>query len=210
MIKHIFTTPVTWTLVFFNVLCFILIQQLIQTQTHDYIDLFLSATGVTPFYFCQELIGSAKLIYMTYLTSMFVHIESFHIISNLILLFWFGTIVESNIGKLYTILIYIIGGMVSELIYVLTAPVCDSTPVIGASGAISSLIGMFTILFLSSHTRNWVNYCTIGVVIYWLVKQIYSIYQGLGELAYTEHLGGYLFGILFGVLWFKLLPRSTM
>ena len=85
----------------------------------------------------------------TYLTSMFVHANFFHLLGNMLYLFLFGSCVEDTLGRLRFIIFYLLGGLFAVLVHILCSLGHPSSllPMGGASGAISACIGGFLVLF---------------------------------------------------------------
>ena len=84
----------------------------------------------------------------TYLTSMFVHAGIFHLLGNMIFLFLFGCCVEDIIGRWRFLAFYLAGGLAAELAYIALTPdhFASEIPMGGASGAISTCMGMYLLL----------------------------------------------------------------
>lgn len=196
MTKHILFAPVTWIIIFINTAIYQVIQYYLNTQSEDAVDILLAFTGVTPIYLCQEISGFGYLIYYTFISSMFVHLEVEHIFFNMLLLFVFGTAIEPTLGKLKFILLYFIGGILSEIAYILTSDNCTTVSVIGASGAISALIGAYVVGYFTSKTTSlkWHSYSLWCIACLWILLQIYKIIIHANDVAYWEHVGGIIVG----------------
>ena len=83
---------------------------------------------------------------LTVLTSMFLHGDLFHILGNMFFLWMFGESVEHALGHLTTLLCYLACGVFGAALHFLVYP-HSTIPCIGASGAISGLVGMYVVLF---------------------------------------------------------------
>ena len=110
--------------------------------------IFISKYGVVPFEITKgidliPLLGFP--VYYTLLTSMFIHAGFWHIAGNMFFLWIFGDNVEDILGKFKFILIYLIGGLTGSFIQILSSP-NSQIPLIGASGAISALMGAYIVL----------------------------------------------------------------
>lgn len=132
--------------------------------------------------------------------SMFIHGSIFHLIFNMIFLYAFGRAVEEKIGHIKLSLLYFIGGIFSLLFYVLFN-IDSKIPVIGASGAISAVMGSYFVYFF----RKKIN--TISILppfkfqvsswiffIVWLVSQLINLNSP--TVAVLAHLGGFFFGFI--------------
>jgi membrane associated rhomboid family serine protease len=83
-----------------------------------------------------------------YLTSMFVHAGIFHLAGNMLFLFLFGSCVEDIIGRWRFAGFYLAGGLIAEIAYIAMSPqhFRSEIPMGGASGAISTCMGMYLLL----------------------------------------------------------------
>ena len=136
-----------------------------------------------------------------------------HILSNMWFLHIFGDNVEDAIGHIPYLIFYIIGGIVSMLCQYAIAPNAD-VPMIGASGAISAVAGMYFVLYRRSSVKTLVilffgliDIVNIPVWLflgYWFILQLFSGIGSLssidphaGGVAYMAHVGGFVFGYFF-------------
>jgi len=137
-------------------------------------------------------------------TYMFVHGSVLHLVMNMIFLFVFGDNVEDAMGHLRFILFYLVCGASAALVYSAITDTRD-VPLIGASGAISGVIGAY--LMLHPNIRVWVLFPKLpflplrfpaGFVIgTWIVYQIgAAIYFPNGGTAWWAHVGGFFTGAL--------------
>ena len=152
-------------------------------------------------------------VYITLLTSMFMHGGIAHIAGNMLFLWIFGDNIEDRLGHVRYLVFYLVCGVVASLAHVFTTTLFagDSSsvlvPSLGASGAISGVLGGY--LLLHPHRRVTVilfrfltdvpAYVAIGI---WFAFQLIS---GLGFLgggsqqggvAYAAHIGGFLAGLV--------------
>jgi membrane associated rhomboid family serine protease len=152
--------------------------------------------------------------YLTLITSMFLHGGWLHLLGNMLFLWVFGQNVEDVFGHGYYLFFYLVCGVVASLAQVMIAP--ESTvPSLGASGAISGVLGAYLVLFPLAHVRTLVR---IGWVVLlpsipaylmlggWFVLQLLSSLasQGAsaetGGVAYSAHIGGFIVGFAWGRL----------
>ncbi|HTS88707.1 MAG TPA: rhomboid family intramembrane serine protease [Gemmatimonadales bacterium] len=148
--------------------------------------------------------GSPRLL--SILTSMFTHGSWFHVLGNMWFLHVFGNNVEDVMGHFRFLVFYLLGGLAAALAQVFTGP--DSTiPMIGASGAIGSVMGSYALLYPRVGIRTfvflgfWAQMVVIPAVFmlgYWFVIQLASGALAPGEgggVAFWAHVGGFLTGI---------------
>jgi rhomboid family protein len=110
-------------------------------------------TVTTPWVMQNLWLIPAQSYWWTYLTSMFVHEGIFHIAGNMLFLFLFGCVVEDLIGRAKFLILYLGGGFIAELAYILFSPdhFASDIPMGGASGAISAVMGMYLLLRADAH-----------------------------------------------------------
>lgn len=147
-------------------------------------------------------------------TSMFVHAGFFHLLVNMIFLFLFGSCVEDIIGRLRFATFYLVGGLVAEFVFIAMSPehFMSPHPMGGASGAISSCMGMY--LLLRAHADIefkyffWFIYMRAGgfeipawiAITFWFLKDLFWAVWGMisehsgGGVAFGAHVGGFLSG----------------
>jgi membrane associated rhomboid family serine protease len=139
------------------------------------------------------------------LTSMFLHSGVLHIAGNMLFLWIFGDNVEDFYGHFTYLFFYLFCGIGSGLLHVafnMTSPV----PALGASGAISGVMGAYLILYPRSQilTLVFVFLVPIPAVIIlglWFIMQFMSAFGSLGSVAsggvaWWAHVGGFLLGML--------------
>lgn len=150
----------------------------------------------------------------TLLTCMFLHADIFHIAGNMIFFYIFGDNVEDAFGHWKYLVFYLVAGLVANLIYImvtaLSAPADLTVPLIGASGAISGVLGAYGMLYPWSRIRTWVVIRIISVpaIIFlgswFLLQLVYMVLDMSGGVAYWAHIGGFLFGAVVAVVYLKL------
>jgi len=157
-------------------------------------------------------------VYFTLITSMFMHGGIAHIAGNMLYLWIFGDNIENALGHKRYLLFYLLCGIIASLSHVFATKLLGQNlliPSLGASGAISGVLGAYILLFPRRRvTMLFIRFIThvsafwaIGI---WIVFQIVS---GLGMLggsdtggvAYAAHIGGFLAGLLLIKLF---LPRT--
>jgi membrane associated rhomboid family serine protease len=144
-------------------------------------------------------------VYLTLLTAMFMHGGIAHLLGNLWFLWIFGDNIEHDMGKLRYLIFYLVCGLLASLAHILTnrSGAGAMTPCLGASGAISGVLGAY--LVLHPHRRVTVllirfitevpGMVAVGV---WFLFQLLSglVLQSGSEsgVAYGAHIGGFLAG----------------
>lgn len=150
----------------------------------------------------------------TLFTSMFFHGGLLHLIGNMWFLWLFGDNLEHHLGKIRFLFFYLIAGIFASLFHVLGAsPDQAGIPAVGASGAISGLLGGYLILYPKNKIRAFMVFF-FHPILFWVPAYFYIIlwffYQLalIGEstsIAYLAHIGGFLAGIIL----ILLLKRKT-
>jgi membrane associated rhomboid family serine protease len=151
---------------------------------------------------------------LTLFTSMFMHGGVFHIFGNMLYLWIFGNNIEDRLGHFRFILFYLFCGIVAALSHTLTAS-GSGVPMIGASGAVSGVLGAYILLFPMAkvHTIIFLGFFVQSVQIpalivigFWAIIQLVNglIAQGMpsqGGIAWFAHAGGFLAGLITIKLW---------
>lgn len=132
-------SPVTWALLVINLLVFLYTLSL---QADTVIIRFISTFGFIP----EEFFSSPLPELFTLLSSMFLHGGVMHIVGNMLFLVVFGDNVEDRMGHLGFLAFYLAGGAVATLAHGVFSP-SSSMPLVGASGAISAVLGAYIMLF---------------------------------------------------------------
>ena len=141
-------------------------------------------------------------VYFNFLSSMFMHGDIMHIFGNMLFLFIFGDNLENLLGHIRFAFFYIVCGFAAALAQVMMDP--DSLiPMLGASGAISGVLGGYLILFPQRQVRAVIfNFLTtvpafvaLGLWIGLQVIQSYFADAGQGGVAYAAHIGGFIAGV---------------
>jgi membrane associated rhomboid family serine protease len=140
---------------------------------------------------------------LTPLTATLVHSGLIHLGFNLLIFIWCGTAVERVIGKSGLILLYLVGAYAAALAQWAADP-AGTVPMVGASGAISAVIGAFALSFgrAKAFTGNlrinrWIN--VVWLLAAWIVLQLMMGWLADGQgylLATPAHVGGFAAGLL--------------
>ena len=141
-------------------------------------------------------------VYFNFLSSMFMHGSISHIFGNMLFLFIFGDNLENLLGHIRYAAFYIVCGIAAALAQIVMQT--DSIiPMLGASGAISGVLGGYLLMFPRNNVRalifNFMTtvpaYIALGL---WIVYQIvigYLTPAGTGGVAYAAHIGGFVAGL---------------
>jgi len=140
-------------------------------------------------------------------TSMFLHGGFLHIIGNMLYLWIFGNNIEDAMGRARFLVFYLTCGVLAALAHILSNP-ASVLPTIGASGAISGVLGAYLILYPRARVLTLIPlgfftrlmYIPAGIVLgFWFVFQLISgslsSPQG-GGVAWFAHVGGFVAGIV--------------
>ena len=160
--------------------------------------------GVIPARLCGLIeITPAVPAWLTPLSSTLVHGGALHLALNLLMLIWCGTMVERILGAGPVIFLYVVGAYTAAIAQWLSSPV-SPTPMIGASGAISAIIGAFALSFgqqkrlVSSPSLNR-TLNALWLLAAWVALQIMTgLLAGVQGflLATPAHIGGFIAGLL--------------
>lgn len=145
---------------------------------------------------------------MTMFTHMFMHGGFMHLLGNIWFLWLFGDNVEDRMGSFRFIIFYLVAGLIAALSHGLT-DTSGVIPMIGASGAISGVIGAYIILFPYAriHTLVFVFFFFRTVRIpawiflgFWFIGQVFYGFHSLGVsgagVAFFAHIGGFIAGVI--------------
>jgi membrane associated rhomboid family serine protease len=155
---------------------------------------------------------------LTFITYMFLHASWLHLISNMLFLWVFADNVEDAFGYFAFALFYLLCGIAGALAHVMMSP--DSpAPLIGASGAVSGVIGAYVLLYPKA--RIWIllfyriplRISAIWVLGSWFLLQVFSVLTaGAGsdvQVAWWAHIGSFIAGLAITlVLRSRLLIRT--
>ncbi|MBL8049024.1 MAG: rhomboid family intramembrane serine protease [Chthonomonas sp.] len=133
----------------------------------------------------------------TLFTSLFLHGNFLHLLSNMIFLGTFGGEVEEAFGSFKFMLLYLFWGVFACLAHVLVMP-HSSTPLLGASGAIGGILGCYFLLYPANVITVAILVVTFDVAA-WILLGLWFLYQILvpqDGVANWAHVGGFLAGML--------------
>ncbi len=188
------------------------------------IDRLIEANGLIPerFLTLGERFGFLRpVLYVPFLTSIFLHGGYLHFLLNMLFLWIFGDNVEDRMGHAGYTLFFLTGGALAGAAHVVANP-ASVVPTIGASGAIAAVMGAYLVLYprarieslvLFGLSLRWLSVPSIVYLIAWLALQLLQGSLSLGEaqtggVAWWAHAGGFLFGAaLVSVLGLRAPPR---
>ena len=178
-----------------------------------YFEMFFSATVSPELVFNQyglvpyNLIHSPVTEYPAIYSSMFIHSGFFHLAGNMLYLWIFGNNIEDVLGKFRFILFYLVCGTIAALGHIATNT--DSIiPMIGASGAVSGVLGAYLVLFPFARVKTLIFIIIFVTVIripalvllgLWIALQVLNgiaASDGSAGVAWFAHIGGFLAGMI--------------
>jgi len=142
-------------------------------------------------------------VYFNFLSSMFMHGDIMHIFGNMLFLWVFGDNLENMLGHIRFAAFYIVCGIAAALAQI----VMDSgsiIPMLGASGAISGVLGGYLLLFPTRRVRALIfsfltevpAFVALGLWIGFQIIQGYFASSETGGVAYAAHIGGFIAGLV--------------
>ncbi len=174
-------------------------------------------TGATSFVQGGIRIDCPDMPYVSLISSMFLHGGIMHLGGNMLFLWIFGDNIEAKYGKVKYLGIYLLWGIVASIAHIALDP--NSTiPAVGASGAISGILGAYLVMFPRAKIQTF-----LMMGFFWRMMHIpakwflpfWLVFQNLlpffiggfgiagGGVAYMAHIGGFLIGLAFGYLYRK-------
>jgi membrane associated rhomboid family serine protease len=169
--------------------------------------------GVIPYF----VLHSERLF--TLVTSMFLHVDILHLGGNMLFLYIFGDNVEDAFGHVRFLVFYLVSGFAANAAFIgaqmlSSDPTALLVPAVGASGAIAGVLGAYIVLYpkariLTLVVIGWFTILPLPAILFlgfWFVYQLLYGLLALGieavtGIAYWAHVGGFVIGILFGLVW---------
>lgn len=145
--------------------------------------------------------------FLTLMTSQFLHGGPLHLAGNMLFLWIFGNNVEDEFGPFRFLLFYLLSGIGAALVHFATAP-GSMVPTIGASGAISGVLGAYALMFPKARIQTlvilifWISVVPIPALLWVGIWFALQLLQGManagrqGGVAWFAHVGGLLAGVL--------------
>lgn len=144
------------------------------------------------------------LTWQAIFTSMFLHGGWFHLVGNVWFLWVFGNNIEDAMGPVRFVVFYVLAGIVAAMAHVVADP-ASAVPMVGASGAISGVMGAYLVLYPRARVDTLFYFLVFFRVVplpawvilgYWFVIQLVSTGAGAGAgVAYAAHVGGFVAGL---------------
>ena len=189
--------------------CILFIVELGQGEN---IAVFIQSFGCTPYEISTGYDIEPLILFpvrFTVFTSMFLHGGWMHLVGNMLYLWIFGNNIEDRLGHLRFIVFYFLAGAIGSLVQIMISPL-STIPQIGASGAISGILGAYILLFPKAKVLTLVPlfyfiriirlpaYFILG---FWFVLQIINgfvslSYTAQGGVAFFAHIGGFIAGLI--------------
>jgi membrane associated rhomboid family serine protease len=220
-----FSTPyVTYFIVALNVLVF-LFELSVGSQGHRQLNALMYEFGVVPRRYDLALAGQGNYslsgLFLSILTSMFLHASWLHIIGNMWVLWIFGDNIEDYLGHFKYLAFYLVTGFAAAIAHILLNT-GSTVPSVGASGAIAGVMGAYFVLYPKARVLTIVPliifftfwWLPAWIVLgYWFLVQFLSgaatsiadSSQTSGGIAFWAHVGGFVAGIVL----IKLMPERT-
>lgn len=204
-----------WALVFVNAAIFLHETRLSPPE----LEAFLFQYGVIPADLTSP--GGLARHWPTIFSSMFLHGGWLHLIGNMWFLWIFGDNVEDRLGTLRFLLFYFLGGLAATILHVAVDP-SSPVPAVGASGAISAVLGAYLVLYPTARVISLVPILFFPLLVavpalwwigFWFVEQTINglaslLFVPVGGVAWWAHIGGFFFGLLVA-LPLRWMPKRT-
>jgi membrane associated rhomboid family serine protease len=202
-----FAPLVNYALIAINVLVFVFLQGMGGNEKFTYAFSTVPAEILTGKDIAAGVLEPTPIpVYFTLITSMFMHGGWAHLLGNMLFLWVFGDNIENRIGHICYLIFYLVCGIIASLSHVFVSGSDSLIPSLGASGAISGVLGGYLLLFPSRRVRVIMGrgittvpaFVALGI---WIVFQVISQLgmlggdQGGGGVAYAAHIGGFIAGL---------------
>lgn len=155
-----------------------------------------------------------KSPYLSILYSMFLHGSILHLGGNMLFLWVFGNNIEDHAGKAKYLLFYLAAGLVATIAQIAIDP-ASTIPMIGASGAVAGVMGAYLVMYpnVRIHTLFFMFIIFFREIRakwllgFWFVSQFFTSPDA--GVAWMAHVGGFAFGVLFGLVWRAISARQA-
>ena len=153
----------------------------------------------------EQIIHGQQLY--TLFTSMFMHAGWLHLLGNMLFLYVFGDNIEDAFGHVGYLVFYIISGLVAALAYIVSILLVPAigdlaAGLVGASGAISGVLGAYIVLYPKTRIISLVFYVILPVPaiiflgVWFILQWFYGFFDISGGVAYWAHIGGFIAGMI--------------
>ena len=196
---------ITLGLIFVNIIIFVWQHVMLQASAGAVLYTYF---GLVPKEFIASVVSRHDLLpynVMTVFTSMFIHGGFLHIIGNMLYLWIFGNNIEDRLGHGGFFIFYFASGICAALFQLFYDPASE-IPMIGASGAISGILGAYLVCYPHARVKTlliiivFIKIVDIPAVLLltaWFFMQF--LYANIDGIAWYAHIGGFIFGLLFAV-----------
>ena len=143
--------------------------------------------------------------YITLITSLFLHGSFLHLLGNMWFLWIFGNNIEDVVGRFKFLIFYLLGGIAASFLQIIFS-VSSNIPIIGASGAVSAILGAYILKFPRARVKTLVfififitvvNVPAVAFIGIWFFIQLLSTFgRASRNVAWFAHIGGFVFGLL--------------
>ncbi len=208
---------VTYALILINVLVFfweISVTGQIYEFTNKQAEEILLQYGTVPAVITNGLVDHNYGVISSIFSSMFLHAGVIHIGGNMLFLWIFGDNIEYKFGRGKYLALYLFWGLVAGFVHIMSDP-SSQVPAIGASGAISGVLGAYLILFpnakivtllLLGFFTRFIRISAKWYLPFWFIFQ--NVFPALvnstgSGVAFFAHIGGFLIGLLCGFIYKK-------
>jgi membrane associated rhomboid family serine protease len=193
---------ITVSIIFVNILIFLWMRFALTGMEGQTVYKFF---GLVPREFITSVSSRLDLVpynVMTVFSSMFLHGGFFHLGGNMLYLWIFGNNIEDAMGHGRFFVFYLLAGIVAafaQLLYDLTSNI----PMIGASGAVSGVLGAYLVLYPYARIKTLlfivifikiVELPAVVLLTIWFFMQV--LYSSLEGVAWYAHIGGFVFGLV--------------
>ena len=202
-----FAPFINYVLIAINILVFVFLQGMGGNEKFTYAFSTVPAEILTGKDIAAGILEPTPVpVYFTLISSMFMHGGWAHLLGNMLFLWVFGDNIENRIGHIRYLIFYLVCGIIASLCHVFVSGSDSLVPSLGASGAISGVLGGYLLLFPSRRVRVIMGrgittvpaFVALGI---WIVFQVISQLgvlggdQGGGGVAYAAHIGGFIAGL---------------
>lgn len=192
-------------------------------------ELFLEPRALSSFFYQMGMVPAAVIRggtggtggYFTVLSSMFLHGGLLHLGGNMLYLWIFGNNIEDSMGHARFIIFYLLAGLAAALTHIVVNP-ASTIPTVGASGAVSGVLGAYLLLFPHARVKTLVTLGFFWTIVYlpaWVLLIVWIGLQFLsqavepmdptaGGVAYAAHVGGFVAGLALIPLFRKYRRRA--
>lgn len=151
----------------------------------------------------------AELRPLALFSALLIHADLLHLVGNLLFLLIFGLAAERRLGSGLFLTLFLAGGAVANLVAAASMPERQGA-IVGASGAVSAIVGAYLTLFPRSHLGlviplgvflEFVRVPALWLIGFWVLLQLLLAYVNptFGAIAWIAHAAGFLAGVLFAM-----------